>query len=64
MMQKKSKWGLFCSIFQLVIGILAIAAFAVLAIGGEVMPKWIVTLILAIAFVVMGIFGIVDYKRD
>ena len=58
----KSKWNLIASIFQLVIGMLAIAAFIVLGLGGENMTKWIVTLILSIAFVVLGIIGIVDYK--
>ena len=58
----KNKWNLIASIFQLVIGILAIAAFIVLGLGGENIPKWIVTLILSIAFVVLGMIGIVDYK--
>ena len=58
----KSKWNLIASIFQLVIGMLAIAAFIVLDLGGENMTKWIITLILSIAFVVLGIIGIVDYK--
>lgn len=58
----KSKWQLFASVFQLIVGVLAIASFVILGFGGENMTKWIVTLILAIAFVVMGIIGVVDYK--
>ena len=58
----KSKWQLFSSIFQLVVGLMAIIAFFVLAINGENMVKWIITLILSIAFVVLGIIGIIDYK--
>lgn len=58
----KSKWNLFSSIIQLLFGLLAIAAFIILAISGEVMGRWIVTLILAIAFVIIGIFGIIDYN--
>ena len=58
----KSKWNLISSIIQLVFGILAIIAFVVIAINGEVMTKWIITLLLAIAFVIIGIIGIIDYK--
>lgn len=60
----KSKWQLFSSIFQLIIGLMAIIAFVILGFGGENMVKWIVTLVLAIAFVVLGIIGVVDYKKD
>lgn len=59
----KSKWQLISSIIQLVIGFLAIVSFAVLAISGENISRWIVTLILAIAFVILGVIGIVDYKN-
>lgn len=58
----KSKWQLFASIFQLIVGILAILSFVILGIGGENMTKWIVTLLLSVAFVVLGIIGIADYK--
>ena len=58
----KSKWNLVSSIIQLVVGILAIMAFVVLGLNGENMTRWIVTLILSIAFVVLGIIGIIDYK--
>lgn len=60
----KSKWYLLASIFQIVIGILAIASFAVLGIGGENMSKWVVTLILASGFVVAGILGISNYRSN
>lgn len=59
---KKSKWNLISLIIQLVFSILAIIAFIILAINGEIMTKWIITLVLAIAFVVIGIIGIIDYK--
>jgi len=57
----RSKWNLITSIFQLAIGLLAIFSFFILALNGEVITKWIVTLILAIAFVILGIIGIVSY---
>ena len=60
----KSKWNLISSIIQLVIGILAIIAFVIIALSGENMTRWIVTLLLAIAFVVLGTIGIIDYKKQ
>lgn len=60
----KNKWQLFSSIFQLTVWILAVLSFAILGFSGENMTKWIVTLILAIAFIVLGIIGIVDYKSN
>lgn len=59
----KSRWSLFTALFQLVVGFLAIVAFVVLAINGESMERWIVTLILAIGFVVLGMIGIFNYKK-
>ncbi|MBQ8780434.1 MAG: hypothetical protein IJZ72_01980 [Oscillospiraceae bacterium] len=58
----KNKLSFIAAVFQLVIGILAIAAFVVVAVSGEDMTKWIITLILAIAFVILGIIGIADSK--
>lgn len=60
----KSKWNLISAIVQLVIGILAIVAFVVLSLSGENMTKWIITLLLAIAFVIIGVIGIIDYKKQ
>lgn len=58
----KSKWQLFSAIFQLIVGIAAVISFVILGFSGENMTRWIVTLVLAIAFVILGIVGIVDYK--
>lgn len=60
----KSKLNLISSIVQLVCGTLSISAFVVLLISGENITKWIVTLILVIAFVITGIIGIIDYKKS
>ena len=60
----KSKWQLFSSIFQLIVGISAVVFFAILGFNGENMTKWILTLIFAIAFVILGIIGIIDYKSN
>jgi len=60
----KNKWNLVSSIVQLVFGLLAIISFIILAISGEIMTKWIITLLLSIAFVIIGIIGIIDYKSQ
>lgn len=60
----KSKLSLVGSIIQLVFGILAIGAFVVLLMNGEDISKWIITLLLAVAFVIVGIIGIISYKVE
>ena len=60
----RSRWQLFVSIFQLTVGIAAVIAFAIAVFSGENMVKWIITLILAIAFIVLGTIGIINYKSD
>ena len=59
-----NKWRLFSSIFQIVVGIAAIIAYVVIAASGKVIGKWTVTLMLAIAFVVIGVIGTVDYAKS
>ena len=59
-----NKWRLFSSIFQIVVGIAAIIAYVVIAASGKVIGKWTVTLLLAIAFVVIGVIGIADWKKS
>ena len=56
----KSKWCLISSIFQVLVGLIAIVFFIILALNGEVMIKWIMTLFLAIAYVAIGTVGIID----
>ena len=59
----RTAWKLIASIVQLVVGIAAIISYIIIAISGEPMLKWTVTLILAIGFVSVGIIGIVDWIR-
>jgi hypothetical protein len=59
----KKKWELFASIFQLLVGVAAIASFVVLATGGEDMTRWIITVVLAVGYLVMGIMGIIDWIK-
>ena len=58
----KNKWSLISSIFQLVIGAFAVVTFAIVGLNGENITKWIVTLILSAAFIILGIIGIIEYK--
>lgn len=60
----KNKWSLISAIVQLVIGALAVVSFFVLWASGEDMTRWIITLILSVAFVVLGVIGIIDYKSQ
>ncbi len=57
----KTKFNLFASIFQLIVGLLAIASFIILWANGEVVTKWIITLVLAVVFVILGVVGVIDY---
>ena len=59
-----SKWRLFSSIFQIVVGITAIVAYIIIAASGEPLGKWTITLLLAVAFVVIGVIGIADWKKS
>ncbi len=59
-----SKWRLFSSIFQIVVGIAAIIAYIVIAISGEPLGRWTITLILAISFVLIGVISTVDYAKS
>ena len=60
----KSKWQLFSSIFQIIVGLFAIISFIILAFNGEDITRWIVTLILSVIFVIMGVLGIIDYRKN
>ncbi len=60
----KNKLSLVSSIVQLVFGTLAIVAFIILLINGEDISKWLITLLLAVTFVIIGIIGIIEYKNN
>ena len=51
------------SIFQLTIGVFAVFAFLMLGFSDEELTRWIITLILAIVFIILGFIGIIDYKK-
>ncbi len=52
---KKIHWS---HIALLLISVLAIAAFVILAVGGEPVLKWIPALLLSLSFAVSAIIGI------
>ena len=58
------KRNLFTAIFQIVVGIAAIIAYIVIAASGEPLGKWTVTLVLAAAFVAMGVINVIDYVKS
>lgn len=59
------KLHLAASIFELIVGVLAVVSFA-LIVGStaESAVKWIGALILAVVFIIMGIAGIIAYCKD
>ena len=57
------KGYLFTSIFQILVGIAVIIAFIFVFVSGEPLGKWIITLIVSIAFVVMGVINIINYVK-
>ncbi len=59
---KKDIWFFAASIVQLVIGIMAIAAFLILAIGGEEIAKWIPAFLLAIVLVVSAAVNLAEWR--
>lgn len=62
---KKTIFYLFVSIFELIIGLLAVGAFVLIVIDiNENVMKWIWTLFLSIIFIVMGFIGIISYNKD
>ncbi len=60
----KSKLSLISSITQSVIGTLAIAVFIILLINGEDISKWLITLLSATAFVIVGITDCIKYNSN
>lgn len=58
----KKGFYLFASVFQLLVGMSGIIAFAVLMADGELSYKWIITFVLSVFFAIIGIKGLKDYK--
>ena len=59
----KSKLGLGLSIFEIIMGVLAMISFFYLYFRGEDMSNFIIALIVAFSLTVTGIVGIVQYNK-
>ena len=59
-----NNWRLISSVLQIAVGVGAIAAYAAVASSGEDLGRWTVTLLLAIAFAVIGVIGLIDLKKS
>ena len=59
-----NKWRLVSSILQLCVGIAAVAAYIIIALNNDPLGKWTVTLVLAVAYIVLGIIGIADAAKE
>lgn len=57
------KYHLIASIFETLIGLLAILSYVILAICGENMNKWHITALLATALVLLGVRGMLSHRR-
>ncbi len=60
----KGKRALIVSIIQLAVGLIVIAVFAVVGVSDQHIAKWIITLLLAVTYVVLGVIGIIGYKSN
>ena len=60
----KTKKDLIIALFQIIIGLTAIISFIIVALNGENMLKWIITLIFAILFLIVGIIDLVQYIKS
>jgi uncharacterized membrane protein HdeD (DUF308 family) len=60
----KNIWTLVGSIFQILVGVAGILVFAVLALGGENMTRWYITLALSVGFIWIGIMGLVVWLKN
>ena len=57
------KIQLITSLIQIVIGIATVIAFFILLFSNENITRFIVTFILAIAFIVIGVINLIDYFK-
>ena len=57
--------GLFlCTVLRMSLCILAVAAFVILAVGGEPVGKWIPALLLALLFIGMDVWQLRELRKE
>lgn len=59
----KSNRSIIVPIFQTVLGLLAIVSLFAVTLNGEDIKNWILTLVLAAVFIVLGVVGIIRYTK-
>ena len=59
----KKDIGFIISIFEIVIGELAVISFIILLLNKVAMLKWVPALVLAIVIIIIGIKGIIKYCK-
>ena len=60
----RHKWPLIASLIQLIIGLVSVLTILFLDLFDENITRWIITLFLALLFVILGIVGIIDNKKS
>lgn len=60
----KNKWILILSVIQILIGAAGIAVFASMALNGASLIRWYIPLTLAIGFIMIGVMGIIVWKKS
>ena len=60
----KGKGLLLCAVLRMSICVLAVAAFVILALGGEPVGRWIPTVILALLFMAMDVWQLREIRKE
>lgn len=55
---------LIVSIFEVIIGLLAIISFLMLTLSGENIARWVLAFITAILLTISGIVGIIEFVEE
>ncbi len=59
----KNIWLVIISVFQILVGLAAVASFIILEVNGESMGKWIPALIAAVAVDIGGILNLTGARK-
>ena len=59
----KNVWYVIISVFQILVGLAAVASFIILAVNGESVGKWIPALVAAVAVGVGGVLNLAGARK-
>lgn len=59
----KSKFNLFAAIFQIVISVVGLSLYIYMAFNDAIEKRFIITAIFLVFLLIIGIKGIIDYKK-